>query len=108
MKNLPKKVNKTEIREFFRPLECKSLRLPKRNGIGFVGFLLASERKRALAKDKSFISKDILLILMLRQNTIVCKIISVNQNYSNDTLLNNSKCTNIWQFSQEACFNCQP
>lgn len=60
MKNLPKKTNKTTIKEFFHPVECKSIRKPKKvKSMAYVGFLTEAERRQALFKDKSFLSEFI-------------------------------------------------
>lgn len=49
---------KKDIKQFFRPLKPKSIRLPpKIKGIAYVGFKKEPTMKKALLKNKSFLGK---------------------------------------------------
>lgn len=51
---------KKHIKQFFRPLKPKSIRIPpKIKGIAYVGFKTESQLKKALMKNKSFLGKKI-------------------------------------------------
>ncbi|XP_050311762.1 probable RNA-binding protein 19 [Anthonomus grandis grandis] len=56
LKDLPYKVKKKDIKEFFRPNTPFSIRIPRDiRGIAFVGYKTEKAFKKAVAKDKSFI-----------------------------------------------------
>lgn len=58
LRNLPYKVKKRDLKELFRPLTPATIRIPpKVKGIAYVGFKTEKDMKRALAKNKSFLSK---------------------------------------------------
>lgn len=58
LRGLPYKIKKKDIKEFFRPLKVDSIRIPpKIKGIAYVGFKNEKDIKKALVKNKSFISK---------------------------------------------------
>lgn len=47
---------KKDIKQFFRPLKAKSVRVPaKIKGIAYVGFKTEQHRRKALLKNKSFL-----------------------------------------------------
>uniref|UniRef100_A0A1B6DA95 RRM domain-containing protein n=1 Tax=Clastoptera arizonana TaxID=38151 RepID=A0A1B6DA95_9HEMI len=57
IRNLPYKVKKRDLKELFRPLTTATIRIPpKVKGIAYVGFKTDKEMKKALIKNKSFIS----------------------------------------------------
>lgn len=55
IRNIPKKLKREELIKFFRPSKAHSVRIPKSNGIAYVGFKLERDMQRALTKDKSFL-----------------------------------------------------
>lgn len=59
VKDLPYKIKKKDIKQFFKPISCYSIRIPREiHGIAFVGFKNAKQFNQALMKDRSFISKS--------------------------------------------------
>ncbi|XP_030745137.1 probable RNA-binding protein 19 [Sitophilus oryzae] len=63
LKDLPYKIKKKDIREFFRPNVPFSIRIPRQiHGIAFVGFKTEKAFKKALLKDKSFIKGKQILV----------------------------------------------
>ncbi|XP_076264018.1 putative RNA-binding protein 19 [Rhynchophorus ferrugineus] len=63
LKDLPYKIKKKDIREFFRPNLPFSIRIPRQiHGIAFVGFKTERSFKKALLKDKSFIKGKQILV----------------------------------------------
>lgn len=49
---------KKHIKQFFRPLVPKSIRIPRKiKGIAYLGFKKESQMKKALLKNKSFLGK---------------------------------------------------
>lgn len=49
---------KKDIKQFFRPLTPKSIRIPRKiKGIAYLGFKTERQRKMALLKNKSFLGK---------------------------------------------------
>ncbi|GBL94938.1 putative RNA-binding protein 19 [Araneus ventricosus] len=56
LRNLPFKCKKKQIKQFFKPLKIKSLRLPpKSKGFAYVQFKTEREMKKALNKSKGFL-----------------------------------------------------
>lgn len=61
--NLAYGTKKKDIKYFFRPLKLTSVRIPpKTSGFAYVSFKSSKEMKKALNKNKSFLSKLILPI----------------------------------------------
>lgn len=62
--NLAYGTKKKDIKDFFRPLKLTGIRIPpKTSGFAYVSFRSSKEMKKALNKNKSFLSK-----LMLTSN----------------------------------------
>ncbi|CAG0886320.1 unnamed protein product [Cyprideis torosa] len=59
LRNLPYKIKKSVLKEFFKPMKIRSLRIPPAKsgvkGIAFVGFATEKELKQAMLKNKSII-----------------------------------------------------
>ncbi len=54
---LPVKAKKKDLKQFFKPLSLKSVRVPRHvKGFAYVGFATEADRKKALLKHKSFVS----------------------------------------------------
>lgn len=61
--NLPYSTKRGDLKTFFLPLKPASIRLPpKSSGFAYVGFKTVKEVKKALNKNKSFLSKKIILL----------------------------------------------
>lgn len=61
--NLAYGTKKKDIKDFFRPLKLTGVRIPpKTSGFAYVSFKSSKEMKKALNKNKSFLSKLILPI----------------------------------------------
>lgn len=55
---------KKDIKQFFRPLKIKSVRVPpKIKGIAYVGFKTEQHLNKALLKNKSFLGIDIAIYI---------------------------------------------
>ena len=51
---------KKDIKQFFRPLKAKSIRVPaKIKGIAYVGFKTEQHMRKALLKNKSFLGTNV-------------------------------------------------
>lgn len=58
MRGLAYKHMKKHIKQFFRPIKPKSIRVPQKiKGIAYVGFKTEQAMKKALMKNKSFLGK---------------------------------------------------
>lgn len=58
-KNESRTFTKQAVREFFKPLKCRTLRIPRKvRLVAFVGFKKEKEMKQALQKDMSFLGKE--------------------------------------------------
>lgn len=56
LSGLPYKIKKKDIKQFFKPLKPKSIRVPRKiGGIAYVGFANETDGKKSLAKSKTFI-----------------------------------------------------
>lgn len=56
--NLAFGTKRREVKDFFRPLKAVGYRLPPKNsGFAYVSFKTSKEMKKALIKNKSFLSK---------------------------------------------------
>nr|CAH7745100.1 unnamed protein product [Callosobruchus chinensis] len=56
LRDLPYNVKKKDIKQFFKPLACFSIRIPRQvHGFAYVGFKTENLLKKALVKDRSFI-----------------------------------------------------
>ena len=63
VRNIPQnKRNKTNIREFFAPVELSNIRLPQVKSVAYVSFLNESDLRAALVKHKSFLGKKQVLL----------------------------------------------
>lgn len=59
LRGLAYKQTKKHIKQFFRPIKPKSIRIPpKIKGIAYVGFKTEQAMKKALLKNKSFLGKN--------------------------------------------------
>lgn len=62
VRGLAYKHMKKDVKQFFRPVKPKSIRIPpKIKGIAYVGFKTEQAMKKALMKNKSFLGKIQLL-----------------------------------------------
>lgn len=58
LKDLPYNIKKKDIKQFFKPIAPYSIRIPRNiHGFAYVGFKCEKLFKKALIKDRSFISK---------------------------------------------------
>lgn len=64
IRGLAYKHTKKHIKQFFRPIKPKSIRIPpKIKGIAYVGFKTEQAMKKALMKNKSFLGKKNLNVM---------------------------------------------
>lgn len=61
VRNIPKKIKREELIKFFRPSKAYSVRIPGNADYAYIGFKIERDLQRALLKDKSFLSKFIIL-----------------------------------------------
>lgn len=64
VRGLPYRAKRKDVREFLRPLQAKSIRIPvKVKCVAYVGFATEKELRQALIKDRSFFSTYFLSLL---------------------------------------------
>ncbi|XP_056631573.1 probable RNA-binding protein 19 [Diorhabda sublineata] len=96
LRDLPYNIKKRDIKQFFKPVSCYSIRVPRNiHGIAFVGFKTEKELNKALVKNRSFISG--------KQVSVAKYTTSEEKSQSDNTLRNISK--NKWQTQEEAIKN---
>ncbi|CAG9864766.1 unnamed protein product [Phyllotreta striolata] len=97
LRDLPYNIKKKDIKDFFKPLSCYTIRIPRNiHGIAYVGFKAERMANKALIKNRSFING--------KQISVV-KYTNENDNKTN----NNSEETNTfkskWRNQEESLKN---
>ncbi|KOC62529.1 putative RNA-binding protein 19 [Habropoda laboriosa] len=84
---------KKDIKQFFRPLQAKSIRVPpKIKGIAYVGFKSAQHLRKALLKNKSFLDGRQIFVMKYEEQK--------EQNFGEEQ--NENNCNVGWKKQEEA------
>ncbi|CAH1107316.1 unnamed protein product [Psylliodes chrysocephalus] len=70
LRDLPYNIKKKDIKDFFKPISCYTIRIPRNiHGIAYVGFKAERLANKALIKNRSFIKgKQISVVLYTNEN----------------------------------------
>ncbi|CAH1179142.1 unnamed protein product [Phaedon cochleariae] len=81
LRDLPYNIKKKDIKDFFKPCKCYSIRIPRNiHGIAYAGFKTEKIFKKALIKNRSFIKGKRILVMEY-----------INESNSQDEKNNNQK-----------------
>ncbi|CAH1966721.1 unnamed protein product [Acanthoscelides obtectus] len=94
LRDLPYNVKKKDIKQFFKPLTCFSIRIPRNvHGFAYVGFKTEKLFKKALIKDRSFINGKRVSVVKYEHNDNV------------DDSAKDNKVKNKWKNQEESLQN---
>ncbi|CAG9827411.1 unnamed protein product [Diabrotica balteata] len=97
LRDLPYNIKKKDIKHFFKPISCYSVRIPRNiHGIAFVGFKTERLLNKALIKNRSFING---------KRILVTKYTTSEEKAEESGTVNNNTSKNKWQSQEESLKN---
>uniref|UniRef100_A0A6P7FLT5 Probable RNA-binding protein 19 n=1 Tax=Diabrotica virgifera virgifera TaxID=50390 RepID=A0A6P7FLT5_DIAVI len=97
LRDLPYNIKKKDIKQFFKPISCYSVRIPRNiHGIAFVGFKTEKLLNKALIKNRSFING---------KRILVTKYTTSEEKAEESGTANNNTSKNKWQSQEESLKN---